>query len=154
MSSRRLSLLLLAAGLLTLAVELDRAPGSALIAIAAFAGVWIVRRRVIRKQHHLSGRLYRVRREVVTNAVVTGLLITLAAVVVAALDVTSDLLPALGSAAGGAANDEATPRAAGLLLDGLLSVVGVAWTTIGVLAMQRRAARRHHSAPPPAPLAG
>lgn len=150
MSSRAVSILLVTAGLLLLAVQAHRAPQTTLAATAAFAVVWLVRRRLIRKQHRHS-TFHRIRREVVTNALVTVVLVTGVSLLSAALDVGTDYVPAAGTT--GAPADQ-MPWAATFLLDGIVTVLAVSCLTFGVLVALRRAARRHHPAPPPAPLAG
>ena len=153
MATRAVAHVLLAAGSLLLAVELYRDPRSALLTMAIFGSVWIVRRRLVHRHHRHSTRLYRLRRELVTTAVLTMLLVTLVSVLFATLDVSADFLSGPSTLPAGVASDSQTPWAATFLLDGFLTVVAVAWTSLGALATFRRAARQHPT-PPASPLAG
>lgn len=145
MATRAMSHALLPAGLLLLAAELYRDPHVALITLAVFGGIWVVRRRLVHRRRRHSSRLYRLRREIVTTAVFTVMLVTIVAVLFAALDVSADVLSSAPPA--GAAADSQTPWAATFLLDGFLTSAAAAWVAMGALHTFRRASR--HPSPPP-----
>ncbi len=146
LSIRSASAALLLAGLAVLAFELHRAPGHALTAIALFAIVWVVRERVIRKQRHQHS-FHHLKRQVMTTAVVSALLVAIGTLALTAVDMESDAAPF--SVQGTTAADDQVPWTAGFLVDGVLTIAAVAWLIVGARGVQRRS-RHHHADSAPA----
>ncbi len=139
-TSRMSSLLILTAGVLALVIELLRAPAESLAAAAIFGVVWLVRERLLRKPHHHQG-FHRARREILTTTVISGVVIALSALALTALELSGET-QALGQL--GVPGDDQLPWTAGLLMNGVFTLVALAWVLVGARALQRRS--RHHQA--------